>query len=1201
MAAADYNDLVQQIYISYFGRPADVIGLKNVSAQLDALHAPTTLSGLLTASTTNAALSTLINSFGTSTESVALYGTDTLAFVDAVFVNVLNRHANFSGLLYWAGEIDAGRLSKAAAALNIALGAMNNTTEQGLIDAALLARKTTIATNFTNAIDTTDEILAYQGATAAVSARTMLSTVTSTTDTTAFQTTITTTLNTLLGGAAAAQAKTWDLTTAIDKVGGSSDDNFNAVIDDTTGAKKTTLNALDTINGGQGKDTLSLQVVNGAGPANTAVTDLPSSLSVTGVENALVRSAVNLTADVSGWTGLTSLKLTQGKAVTLTAAGTTAISVAGADGAISLNGGAAQTVSTAAANTNVTLGYTTVGKGAVSVSHSAQGSGNISIDGGTSVSLTTGEATTGTINIGQGGDATNQPSGAISVTTVGKAYAGTDMAVVRGAIQVTGGTTVTINETATSSAAAAAADTSLIGHTVVQSAVTVTAGAATTSVSVTETPEVSAVDAVPATVGVKQVDTVTFVAMAATESVTVGGLTFTATKALTAAQAAAAFANLSGGAVAGAAPAGSGSYTGVFSGSYGTGAVTATGTVVTVDATATNAVTGHTPITVYDMASAGDVAAVNKTAGLTNVDAKTGVLGVRSGAVTINGAIDGADKLASVTLDGIGAASSITSDALTSLNLAHSNEDVSVTNAAATTLALGLNGVGLANYTSTVTLGATYGTLNIDATGDDSFVKLYAGGVATLNISGSKAVDLSDSVLGKLSDVVVTGAAGVTMDASGTTVQTVNAAATVGANVISIDANQAVYTGGSGVDTVTLTTTAPTKAVSLGAGDDTLALASGTHSATAVLDGGAGTDTLAMASADAASASADGAFGAKITGFEHLKLGAVANAASDSVNLANLDGISYVTSAGGVGSGTLTLAHMANAGTLELTGAATSTTVTMSDATGTADSFNVIAKVTAADVAFNVVAVVGVETVNVSAIDTDVTSTGYGVQHAAIIITDAAAMTVHLDGNADLLLGLDPSDVALTLIDGSAMTGNLQAATVAGAAAAAVLKGGAGDDVLDALHNGDTVIGGAGADMLIAAADGVKLTGGAGNDLFVIQTPSTNVNNYVTITDATAGDMIGLATVGTVTFAETKVALDSTAIFQDYANAVVTGSNQGDIGWFQFGGNTYIVQHVYASTEVAFLNGTDLIVKLIGLVDLSHASLSADHAALLIG
>ncbi|MDL2356711.1 MAG: hypothetical protein QFF03_15780, partial [Pseudomonadota bacterium] len=85
MAAADYKGLVEAIYISYFGRPADTLGLTNFSAQLDALKAPLTVTALNTAYKTSASLRTLIDSFGASAESTALYGTDNVAFVSAIY------------------------------------------------------------------------------------------------------------------------------------------------------------------------------------------------------------------------------------------------------------------------------------------------------------------------------------------------------------------------------------------------------------------------------------------------------------------------------------------------------------------------------------------------------------------------------------------------------------------------------------------------------------------------------------------------------------------------------------------------------------------------------------------------------------------------------------------------------------------------------------------------------------------------------------------------------------------------------------------------------------------------------------------------------------------------------------------------------------------------------------------------------------
>jgi hypothetical protein len=46
MAAVDYNGVVQQLYVSYFGRPADYFGLQNFTAQLNAIGAPTTFAAL---------------------------------------------------------------------------------------------------------------------------------------------------------------------------------------------------------------------------------------------------------------------------------------------------------------------------------------------------------------------------------------------------------------------------------------------------------------------------------------------------------------------------------------------------------------------------------------------------------------------------------------------------------------------------------------------------------------------------------------------------------------------------------------------------------------------------------------------------------------------------------------------------------------------------------------------------------------------------------------------------------------------------------------------------------------------------------------------------------------------------------------------------------------------------------------------------
>lgn len=88
------------------------------------------------------------------------------------------------------------------------------------------------------------------------------------------------------------------------------------------------------------------------------------------------------------------------------------------------------------------------------------------------------------------------------------------------------------------------------------------------------------------------------------------------------------------------------------------------------------------------------------------------------------------------------------------------------------------------------------------------------------------------------------------------------------------DGTVTTYTGGAGVDNVTVTNaaTAITKAIDLGAGDDTLTLDGAAVAPTATLKGGDGTDTIAMTGARAEALSANSALADKIDGFEKLSI-----------------------------------------------------------------------------------------------------------------------------------------------------------------------------------------------------------------------------------------------------------------------------------------------------------------------------------------
>jgi S-layer protein len=966
------------------------------------------------------------------------------------------------------------------------------------------------------------------------------------------------------------QGQTFTLTAGLDTpTGTTGNDTFNAPF-------ATALGALDSINGGAGADVLNVFGVDALGAvAAIGVT----TATVANVEVANFTGGTTVTVDTSDWTGLTALNvLSSPGAADVTAAATTAVSVANAGGSVTVVGGSTQTVAVGTAAGAIDLSGAA---DAVVLTVAKQGANTIEIDDGTSVTVTSSAqttATSGTITIG----ATDEPTGAVSVTSnlSNAKAAATNMA--GGLITVNGGSTVTVTQTATQ----AVMTTASTNSTVTQSDVVVNGGAATTAVTSTQTAAVAAVDTIVAAAAVTESASVVFAALTAGQTLTIGGLTFTATGAVTAAQAAAAFANLTDGAIQGSSALGV--YSGAFTG-WATGAASGTGsTTVVFSSTVAGDVT--------DLANTGTgaVTSTTVTQGVAAATAK-GTGGIANGVVSITDAgyaTTTADTITSATVNGYAAGSSVSSDALASLALANSSGNFDVFNNTATTLGLAVNNVQ--DAVSIDAAAAKYTSLFIAATGEDSAFALTAAAVTALDVSGDVALDLSGSTLTALKTVAVSGAAGLTLDASGAAVTAVNASGTTGDNFISVDGSKATYTGGSGVDELVLTSATVSKAIALGAGDDFVELAAGTTAITGSIDGGDGTnDTIIMVGADATTASATAIFETKISGFE--RVGVLLSATTDVIDLANMDDISSVITEGAAD---LTINNMGNGGTLEIAGASTLVNVNVTDAAlvaNTTDSLNVIVA-GETDIAAGTVNAAGVETIALTVTDS---KTPFNAVHS-LTLMDAALKTVSVTGNADLVLTLDANVVKLTSLDGSAMTGNLTATT--NGTVAQTITGGAGDDMLTAKAGtkADVLIGGAGSDTLTANAGLNTLTGGADADVFVIQSASANVNTYATITDASAGDTISLVDMGTEVFNRTKLSLGDTAVFQDYANlaaASLTGASTGVISWFQFGGNTYVVEDL--SNLASFENGVDLVVKLTGLVDLSTASIS-DTATLLI-
>jgi subtilisin family serine protease len=179
----------QQIYVAMFGRPADPAGLLWFANTLKDIGAPTNIVSLNQAYDTNYQLRSLINSFGSSPESLSLYSNDNGVFITGVYRNLFNRAPDSGGYTYWKSLVDTGNVTRGRAALAIMAAAMGNS------DGISVTKKAEVAANFTLALDLKTEIDAYKNPSSNVYARNMLYQVSSGTNVAGFQPTIDATIN----------------------------------------------------------------------------------------------------------------------------------------------------------------------------------------------------------------------------------------------------------------------------------------------------------------------------------------------------------------------------------------------------------------------------------------------------------------------------------------------------------------------------------------------------------------------------------------------------------------------------------------------------------------------------------------------------------------------------------------------------------------------------------------------------------------------------------------------------------------------------------------------------------------------------------------------------------------------------------------------------------------------------------------------
>lgn len=289
MAAAQYFEQVQKIFIAFYQRPADPAGLKYWAQRVDAAGGD---------------LTQVIDAFASSPEAVTLYGaidaTTIGDVIDKLYMALFNVAPDAAGKQFYVDGFAAGTFTAGTIALAVLNGAQNN-------DLIAVQNKVQVANEFTTQVDgrpLTDAYfgtgssfnVTYAGDTDAQAARDILKGVTFNTATVLNPSQVTEALKTQIADATdpiigQTGGQTFTLTATADVVTGTADN-------DTINGTNATLQATDVIRGGAGVDTLNYTDAS-VGGTNLPVADI-AGVEIINVRN--VGSGTAATAEVATFT-----------------------------------------------------------------------------------------------------------------------------------------------------------------------------------------------------------------------------------------------------------------------------------------------------------------------------------------------------------------------------------------------------------------------------------------------------------------------------------------------------------------------------------------------------------------------------------------------------------------------------------------------------------------------------------------------------------------------------------------------------------------------------------------------------------------------------------------------------------------------------------------------------------------------------------
>jgi len=352
---------IQELYVAYYGRPADPTGLT--------YWLSTAAASMAAGQTEEAVLLSISSSFGANAEYTANFvGLNSVGIINKVYMNLFSHQPDPGGLLYWSQKLEAGDLTLGQIVRAVSQSAVN----AGNVDGVAFISKVAAAGLFTAALDTTSEILGYSGLAAGNLAKAFIFGINDASTLAAATTALDATVQSVTDAGNAVNGQTFTLTTDVEPIVGTANN-------DLIKGNEHTL-PFDVIDGGNGTDTLRLTITDG----------LNGSLgeTVSNVENIVIQTLANIyNTDISGYTGVQNVTVTgvNYAYVDLTSAAADSVTIT-TNGGVSLSDETAAAIAvTAGDNADVSAGYAT----------------SITVDAGWYASVSANSVDTATVTAGE--------------------------------------------------------------------------------------------------------------------------------------------------------------------------------------------------------------------------------------------------------------------------------------------------------------------------------------------------------------------------------------------------------------------------------------------------------------------------------------------------------------------------------------------------------------------------------------------------------------------------------------------------------------------------------------------------------------------------------------------------------------------------------------------------------------------------------